>query len=53
MGSKVGVGAGERLLAGQLDWLLLGHVIIQSVKRNNSISLSSEKLEKVVGSTKN
>ena len=50
MGSKVGGGG---LLAGQLDWLLFGHVIIQSVKRYKSISLSSEKLEKVVGSTKN
>ena len=53
MGSKVGGKKKKRVLAGQLDWLLLGHVIIQSVKRNNSISLSSEKLEKVVGSTKN
>ena len=47
-------GGGEGLLPGQLDWLLLGHVIIQSVKRYNSISSSSsEKLEKDIGSTKN
>ena len=53
MGSKGGKKEVACRAAGLASAWPFGRVIIQSVKRYNSISSSSEKLEEVVGSIKN